>query len=172
MKDWAILTGTVLVGCLALAGCAATKAPPAIEATWQAKDTAVRTYQRNNDLILEALIKAYRAAEVRTIEANYARDIDAMRFRAQATQGMVKLEDAIEAYRHFETARQAAIDRVDAEIASFREIVARAQVDMAVALKLDEVLHQYESAGVDMSAAKNAISQIMDLLQQRKAVPK
>lgn len=165
---------SLLVLCL-LAGCSDKRAD-AVKQGSDLRKQAFTQVSENKTKIIDAIIEAYREAEYRRIDleidALITEDENKVRELAKANGGMVKIEDAISGARKLlalrEKERAAARATVDAGIKELQSIVRQADVDLLIANKLNDAIESYENSGVDVSAAKKAVDEIMDLVAKNR----
>ena len=163
----------LLLACLGLsfaAGCA-TKPPPEVLEARDFKRKSIQAYAESNDEILDAILAAYRAEAYEHLETKIRGDIATATRNAAASNGQVKIEDAIKFMQQVEGDRSTGRARIDAAVAQIRVAMAQARVNLAIGLKVDEALSEYENAGVDMSAARKAVDEIMALVGQLTKKP-
>lgn len=158
----------LLLACLGLsfaAGCAQ-KPPPDVLKAQDYKRKSIQAYAESNDEVLNGILEAYRAEAYEHLETKIQADIATAARNAEAAQGQVKLEWAMAFMAKIEGVRADGRKRIDASIETIRKGMAQARVNLAIGLKVDEALSEYENAGVDMSAARKAIDEIMALVGQ------
>lgn len=159
---------TIVVLCFA-AGCAQRAA--VVKEGSDLRKKAYVAVSENKSKIIDAVIAVYREAEYRRIdlEINAALEADfaEVRKKAALNGGNVPIDQAIDGAKKListrEKEREGARAKVDAAILQLQAIVARADTDLLIANKLNDAIESYESAGVDVSAAKRAVEEIMDL---------
>lgn len=161
------------LACLGLAastGCAQ-KPPPEVLEARDFKRKSIQAYAESNDEILEAILSAYRAEAYEHLETKIRGDIATATRNAAASNGQVKIEDAIRFMQQVEGDRSTGRAKIDAAVAQIKVAMASARVNLAIGLKVDEALTEYENAGIDMSAARTAIDEIMALVGQLTKKP-
>lgn len=165
-------SATLLLFCLlplaTLTGCLGTKPPAGVNEARNLKREALQSYAANNEKIVEAILQSSATEAYAHIDARFEADLAEARRRAEALGGKVDVNLAIEGMKKLVAERDAARKRVDEEVEKIRGIVAQAQVDLAITMKLDEVLERYENAGIDVSIARGAAEQILGLVKARK----
>lgn len=167
---WALMLPVILM----LSGCG--KRAPAAKEGADLRKKAYVAVSENKSKILAVVIEAYRAAEYRSadalIDAAIERDFEQVRKNAAANGGNVPVEMAIDGARKLlsvrEKERADARERVDAVCAQLKAAVEDAETEMLIANKLNDALEEYESSGVDLSAARGAIDEILELVKKRK----
>ena len=147
-----------------LAGCFGGARPPVVSEASNTKRKAYQMYAEGQEQILDAILAAYKAEARARISLGMQKDIETARHNAEKTDGKVSIDQALTFAQKLMDERDAAMFKVDASVSQLREIMARNKVNLAIAMKLDEAIEAYETAGYDMSAAKNAVGEIMDLI--------
>lgn len=163
----------VLVGLAACTGCMSAKAPPEVTEGRALKRNAIQAYAQANDQIVEGILGAYRAQAYDALEQRIKRDIDKAVVAAGKTGGQVDITQALGFMDSLQSDREAGRTKIDASIQQIRQAMDKGRVNLAIAMKIDEALEQYESAGVDMSAARKAVDDVLQLVGQLtgKAAP-
>lgn len=162
-KTWLLL---VLI---TVSGCMGTKPPIAIQQASDLKRTAITNYAANVDRILNTLLDGYRSEAYARIDTLAKIDMETGRQAAAASGGKVDFAQATAFMDRLQETKESKRREVDASISKIREIMAGASVDLALNLKLDEVVQRYADAGIDLSAAQTAIDQILAIIQQARA---
>ena len=154
-----------------IGGCG--KRPPSVQEGADLRKAAYTATSEGKSEIIEQILVFYREAEFKRIDVEIDRalqdDFAQVRKNAQATGGSVPVDQAIEGARKLISTRE--IERaglraaVDKAITDMRAIVAKAETNMLIANKLNDVVEEYEKAGVDISAAKTAVQEIITLMK-------
>ena len=131
------------------------------------KHRALAGYAEGTEMVLEAILEAYKSEAYGRIEDRVLADIQTARHNAEKTQGQVHIDQAIAFMQKLDSERTIGRGKADAAMDKIRAVMRTVRVNLAISMKLDEAIERYENAGVDMSAAKAAVSEIMGLIQQR-----
>jgi hypothetical protein len=150
---------------LAGASCTSSK-DPNIERGRKLRNDGQANAQKTMEIALEKMGVAYRGAEKRTIDGNYSRAIAGLLERAK-TQNFTP-QQLLDAQTKYIEERDAALAAVDKEIAEAMQVVQWARDDRQLADQINQVLESYADAGIDISAAKVAITQLVGLIQAKR----
>lgn len=148
----------------ALSGCWGTKPPPSVDAARTEKNKAIHAYVEGNEQVIDAILDAYRQEAWARIDLGMQKDIETAKANAQATGGKVDINQALAFASKLMQERDDAKLKTEQIIGRMRDIMAANRVNLAISMKLDDAISAYESAGFDMSAAKNAADEIMALV--------
>ncbi len=124
----------------------------------------------NNNRIIETLITAYRDAQYAAIDAAAEQDKAAALKKAEAEAAAgrpVTPAQVLEFADKLQASKKAKYDEVNGRITELRAAIDKGQSDLLVAAKLEEALDRFDAAGVDMSAATNAVDKILAIVGKK-----
>lgn len=131
------------------------------------RDKALVQFSANTDIVVEGILQGYRAASLQQVEDFYAQNLKKVAGNADAT-GKVDAAKAVqfllEADQQRQSQKAAIEEQISKALAAYRE----SKRDLVIAQKLNQVLREYENAGVDVTAAQSAATQIIELLKPKK----
>ena len=129
------------------------------------RDNAVQMYSANMDAIFAAVTKAYKLQGYAAVDQLYAADLRKIATNADG-MGKVDAQTAVQFLLEAEQIRNANKAKIDGEVDKIAAAYKEACLDLAISTQLSSLLRQYAAAGVDMSAAEKAISEIIVLLKR------
>jgi hypothetical protein len=153
---------------VSMLGCMGTKPSPEIVAANDMKREAITNYAANVDQVLDVLLEGYRKEAYARIDTLVQIDMKQAEANAKASGGQVDLAQALEFFNKIDRQREEKRAEVDESIKQIRKVMATASVDLALNLKLDEVVQRYAQAGVDLTSAQAAIDQIMAIIKRAR----
>ena len=190
------ITGAKLLGVLALclclplltAGCF--RSAPAVQHAEVVKRAAIMQYASNQDALQGALTEAVRESQTAQIEAAQDRDAETVVHAAKdaviakadeqgkppkdasfSTAEVLKM--AADARQHFaamQAARQAKAVELETQIRAFQAYVLKSRIDLANALRLQDLLDRYYETGADPAVFQEMQAWLSGLIQS--AAPK
>jgi len=146
---------------LCVCGCDWGKAPDEVQDAAKMQAQALASYAKNNAAIIDAVIDHYRQAEVARAEERRLRDIEKFRRLGDT----VKTQDAIDTMLGIRRRYETNIAETNEAVRGLQQAAAKAQTDLAIILKLQQVLNEYNQTGVDASVLQEAAARIVPLLQ-------
>lgn len=149
-----------------LAGCWGSKEPDSVVQARSQKRKAMLAYSDGNDLVVDAILDAYRQEAWARIDLGMQKDIETAKANAAGAGGKVDIGQALAFAQKLMQERDDAKLKVEQTIGKIREVMAANKVNLAITMKLDDAISAYESAGFDMSAARQAADDIMALVTQ------
>jgi hypothetical protein len=129
----------------------------------------MQSYAVNTGDILSTICEVVRAEGYAKVDMAYDLEIADAERKAAANGGMVKFEDLKAGLAVLDGKRKAGYKAVDDSIAKLQAIIDAARSDLVVALRLDAVLEEFNTAGTDTPAAASAaIASILEIVKQAR----
>lgn len=154
--------------------CNAKRPDSVSEASKLRKKAYLAANESKNDII-KTVVEVYREAEYKRIDleinAALEEDFAKVKANAAATGGAINADVAIAGTKRLidfrDKERNAARKSVDDKLKQIDDIIARADTNILIANKLNDAVEEYESAGVDVTAAGKAIEEILSLVEKQ-----
>lgn len=157
------------------------KRPDSVSEASKLRKKAYLAANESKNEIVKTVVEVYRQAEYKRIDleinAALEEDFAKVKANASATGGNIPADVAIAGTKRLidfrDKERAAARKSVDDKLLQIDDIIARADSNILIANKLNDAVEEYESAGVDVTAAGKAIEEILSLVEkQNKPKPK
>ncbi len=144
------------------------KTPPDVQLgrtyVQEANDESAATMET----VVEKVLVAYEAAEKQLADKALEADMTGLLDRIKANPASATPEKILDAHKQYLVDRDKRLLAVYAETAEVKRIIGVAKGDRELAKQIQTVLNMYQDAGVDMSAAKVAIQNIVLLMQAKR----
>lgn len=158
----------------------APKRPASVEEAAKLRKDAYLAANEGKTEIINAILEVYRKTEYaridREIELALEADFAEVRKNAAATGGVVPVELAIAGTKKLNATRDAEREKfralVDEAILQIKAEIDRADSNVLIANKLNDAIDEYERAGIDTTAAKKAVDEILSIVTKDKQKPK
>ncbi len=160
---------SILLVLALLAGCG--KRPASVNEANQLKNKAVLAYAEQNKQIHLATQGAIRAESVAHIETKYAWDLEKIAEHADG-DGKIDVREVTAFIEKINGQRNARIAVIDDQQAKLREAVEISQENLAAYLKLEDLINQYDDAGVDLQAITGQVKGVLEDILKQKAAKK
>lgn len=158
--------------------------PKEVSAASKARTDSIKTYVANDEVEDAFLIEKYKESEKKRVNMAYklkmeelkaATHQDLRRQAAKSPDGKLTMspQQAFWAMQDVEDKKEAILlkrdmmlGQVDIAVSALYAARKRNKLNLAVATKLNDVIEEYENAGVDMTAAQKGIDSIFKVLEK------
>lgn len=170
MRTWLRVLGVVLLlpVLMFLVGCTSAKTPPEVQVgrtyVQEANDASAATLE----LAVGKVLTAYETAEKQLADKALEQDLAGLLVRIKADPANATPEKILEAQKLYLADRDKRLAAVYGETTQVKRIIEIAQADRELAKQIQAVLNMYQDAGIDMSAAKVAVQNIVMLMQAKR----
>lgn len=154
---------------LLIAGCAPRRSPE-LKAADATRRKAIETYASASSQVQAATQDAYRQECFKHIDDLFTWDLEKLD-RAAGPDGKLPVADAKAYLLKIMAQREVNRGAVDAKLVNLNAALATNQRNLITFLRLDDMMQEWEDAGIDPTAAQNAINSIISILTKNPPTP-